>query len=143
VDDACFAGIFVGTDTNSSQPDSHNAADVFEASVGCGGLSFGSTCNYRQRHGKLQHRLYRRDTQHRRHGFVRASTGSITSFDPTGSVDTTATGINDKGEIGGYFTDKSNITHGFFRAADGTITTFDAPGASFTAAEGRSAVSKL
>src|SRR6516164_9695866 len=37
-------------------------------------------------------------------------------------------GINDKGEITGYYTSGSGLTpHGFFRAANGTLTTFDPP----------------
>ena len=37
------------------------------------------------------------------HGFVRDSSGTITTFDPPGSSFTTATGINDVGQIVGSF----------------------------------------
>jgi hypothetical protein len=45
------------------------------------------------------------------HGFLRDAGGTITTFDPAGSVDTIPFSIN--------------VFHGFLRAAEGTITTFD------------------
>jgi probable HAF family extracellular repeat protein len=41
--------------------------------------------------------------------------GSITTFDPKGSTDTTPTAINDKGEITGWYADASGQLHGFLR----------------------------
>jgi hypothetical protein len=62
------------------------------------------------------------------HGFLRAASGEITTFDPVGSTNT-QTGdpgcINDKGAIVGSYLD--GIWHGYLRKADGTITTFDPP----------------
>jgi hypothetical protein len=62
------------------------------------------------------------------HGFVRTNRGEITSFDPPGSVSTSAYGSNPEGAIAGYYSDSNGVTHGFVRAPDGKITTFDAPG---------------
>lgn len=77
------------------------------------------------------------DTNSAYHGFVRASDGHITTFDDsqappgTGAYQgTTPVGINDVGEITGYYTDGNGASHGFVRTPDGKITTFDAPGAS-------------
>src|SRR5260370_39291881 len=39
----------------------------------------------------------------RLHGFVRAADGTITTIDPSGSVDTSATSINDTGSIAGSY----------------------------------------
>ena len=63
------------------------------------------------------------------HGFVRAPTGTIIEFDPTGSIFTNPNAINEPGAITGFYVDASGVGHGFLRAPDGTITTFDAPGA--------------
>ena len=57
------------------------------------------------------------------------SNGTITAFDPTGSVDTYASGINSKGVVVGGYTDRHGVIHGYIRAVDGTIKTFNAPGA--------------
>jgi hypothetical protein len=63
------------------------------------------------------------------HGFVRAPNGTITEFDPTGSVFTNPNAIDDLGEITGFYVDASGVGHGFLRTLGGTITTLDAPGA--------------
>ncbi len=55
-------------------------------------------------------------------GFVRASDGTITTFDPLGSTNTIPGGINDWGVITGTYNDGSQ-QRGFVRASDGTITT--------------------
>jgi hypothetical protein len=70
------------------------------------------------------------------HGFVRAPGGTITEFDPTGSVFTNPNAIDDLGDITGFYVDASGVGHGFLRAHQGTITTFDAPGAGTTAGQG-------
>ncbi|HEX4159302.1 MAG TPA: hypothetical protein VHY79_12585, partial [Rhizomicrobium sp.] len=51
------------------------------------------------------------------HGFVRAANGTVTSFDPTGSAGTHATGINKAGTIAGYYQDSGGVNHGFVMAA--------------------------
>src|SRR5947209_2157644 len=56
------------------------------------------------------------------HGFLRASDGTITAFDPARSTNTAPTTIKN-GAIAGYFY-AANVWHGFLRAADGTITKF-------------------
>ena len=68
------------------------------------------------------------DSNGANHGFVRAPDGTLTEFDPTGSVFTFPTAINSAGTVVGYWQDSSLATHGFLRAPDGTITPFDVPG---------------
>src|SRR5437660_5278419 len=68
------------------------------------------------------------------HGFLRASDGTIITFDVPGSIATGPFSINAAGAITGEYLDASNRNHGFLRARDGTITTFDVPGAISTAA---------
>jgi hypothetical protein len=70
------------------------------------------------------------------HGFVRASSGKITEFDPTGSILTTPNAIDEPGQITGFYFDANFVGHGFLRAIDGTITSFDAPGADSTPGSG-------
>ncbi len=65
------------------------------------------------------------DQTSNQHGFVRAVDGSVTSIDVAGAVQTTVTGLNDAGEVVGYWVD--TIVHGFVRSANGKITSFDAP----------------
>ena len=66
------------------------------------------------------------------HGFVRGPSGNITTFDVPGagtrnSQGTFPTGINESGEIGGFYTDAQNINYGFVRDANGVITAFSPP----------------
>jgi hypothetical protein len=70
------------------------------------------------------------------HGFVRAPGGTISEFDPTGSVFTNPNAIDDVGEITGFYVDASGVGHGFLRTLGGTITTLDAPGAGTGAGQG-------
>ena len=68
------------------------------------------------------------------HGFVRATSGAISSFNAPGAGTGIGQGtfpisINTAGAIAGIYADASDVAHGFVRAANGTITTFDAPGA--------------
>jgi hypothetical protein len=68
------------------------------------------------------------------HGFVRSADGKFTSFEAPGA-DTTADsfngtwaqGINDLGEITGYYADATGLTHGYVRNAFGLSKSFDAP----------------
>jgi hypothetical protein len=69
-----------------------------------------------------------------RHGFLRDSDGTITTFDAPGAgtgprQGTLCFSINLAGVIAGEYVDGNDVLHGFVRATDGTITTFDAPGA--------------
>ena len=66
------------------------------------------------------------------HGFVRAPNGTITEFDPPGSVFTDPNAINSVGAITGFYFDANFVGHGFLRTPNGTITSFDAPGADHT-----------
>ena len=75
------------------------------------------------------------------HGFVRAPGGTITEFDPTGSIFTNPNAISETGEITGFYVDASGVGHGFLRTPSGTIATFDAPGAGTAAGQGTFGVS--
>ena len=76
------------------------------------------------------------DASSAQHGFVRAPTGIIAEFDPTGSIFTNPNAINVGGAITGFYFDANFVGHGFLRAPDGTITSFDAPGADMTPGSG-------
>ena len=67
------------------------------------------------------------------HGFLRASDGTFSTFDPPGSKSTiTVSAPNPSGAVTGSYTDANGIIHGFLRAGDGTLSTFDPPGAIIT-----------
>jgi len=59
---------------------------------------------------------------------------SFLAFDPPGSVDTVAIGVNDRAQTVGRFTDGVGVTHGFLRQADGSFVTIDPPGSVSTLA---------
>jgi probable HAF family extracellular repeat protein len=60
------------------------------------------------------------------HGFV-YSNGSYTPIsDPLGTNGTAVTGINNQGQIVGYYLDSSNVQHGYIYSG-GTYITVDAP----------------
>jgi len=74
------------------------------------------------------------------HGFLRATSGTITEFDVSGAVTTAACtpeaafrvgtrpiAINSTGTIIGTYSDTNGKYHGFVRAVNGGVTTFDAP----------------
>jgi hypothetical protein len=70
------------------------------------------------------------------HGFLRSPEGRFTSFDAPGADrtaqsfnGTVANGINDLGEVTGYYLDARGSQHGFLRSATGKFTSFDVPGA--------------
>jgi len=64
------------------------------------------------------------------HGFVRDSTGNISSFDATdSSTQTRGTAINAGGQIAGWYLDATEEALPFLRDADGTITLFSLGGA--------------
>jgi uncharacterized membrane protein len=60
---------------------------------------------------------------------VRASDGTISTFDPAGSVFTNAASINAKGTIAGWWRDSNDVEYGFVRSEKGKIASFDPPGA--------------
>jgi hypothetical protein len=73
------------------------------------------------------------------HGFLREPDGTTTTFDPSGqgilpSLETESLGINDNGEIAGFFIDATPASHGFVRKADGTFLQLDAPNHKFSTA---------
>jgi hypothetical protein len=65
------------------------------------------------------------------HGFLRTPGGTITAFDPPGSVFTVFNtgGINLAGVVAGSYYDVNFLGHGFLRSPGGTFTVFNAPGA--------------
>src|SRR5262249_16275813 len=73
------------------------------------------------------------------HGFVRAK-GTVTSFDPPGSVNTIGfafnnqvpVGINPAGAITGSYMDASFVFHGFLRSPKRSFTSFYPPGSILT-----------
>jgi hypothetical protein len=62
------------------------------------------------------------------HGFLRATDGTITTFDPPGSQATYPTAISGGGAVAGNYTDKSEVTRGFLRYPGGAFKKFDPPG---------------
>jgi hypothetical protein len=68
------------------------------------------------------------DSNFATHGFVRATDGTITSFDAPGMINGSAPPlITPQGLIVGTYFDANFATHIFLRAKDGTITTLDIP----------------
>ena len=61
--------------------------------------------------------------------------GTITTIDPFDSVFTQALGINDLGEIVGFYTDAAGNQHGYIDN-DGVFTSFDPPGSASTTING-------
>jgi len=68
------------------------------------------------------------------HGFIRTPAGGYVTFDAPGAGangyaggGTYPQGINNLGEVSGYYGDANSVYHGFVRSADGKITTFDVP----------------
>jgi uncharacterized membrane protein len=69
------------------------------------------------------------------HAFLRSPAGKFTTFEAPGADataqsfnGTVATGINDLGEVTGYYLDASGSQHGFVRSATAKFTSFDVPG---------------
>jgi hypothetical protein len=64
------------------------------------------------------------------HGFVRRVRGSFITVEPPGAAFSQAYHINDRGEVGGDWTDAATGTsHGMLLHPDGKLVTFDAPNA--------------
>lgn len=61
--------------------------------------------------------------------------GTITTIDPFGSTFTQALGVNDLGEIVGFYTDASGVQHGYIDNG-GVFTSFDPPGSASTTING-------
>jgi hypothetical protein len=70
------------------------------------------------------------------HGFVRNSDGTITTFDPPGSVNTNNSGIALDGTVTSFYNGASLVYHGYIRAPDGAFTFFDVAGAGTGAYQG-------
>jgi uncharacterized protein (TIGR03437 family) len=62
-------------------------------------------------------------------GLGQAQTYSYSTFDPTGSTNTSVNGMNNAGQIVGAYRDAAGVTHNFLRSADGsTYTAVVVPG---------------
>ena len=61
--------------------------------------------------------------------------GAITTIDPFGSTFTQALGVNDLGEIVGFYVDANGIQHGYIDNG-GVYTSFDPPGSASTTING-------
>ena len=59
-----------------------------------------------------------------RHGFLRSSKGTFTTFDVPGRTFTSPTGINNSGQIVGFYADDNFFFHGFV-LNKGVFTTVD------------------
>jgi hypothetical protein len=62
------------------------------------------------------------------HGFVRQVGGSFIAFEPPGAIYSQGYHINDRGEVGGDWSD-ATTSHGMLLHLDGKLVTFDAPNA--------------
>ena len=70
------------------------------------------------------------DSSGNSHGFVRRLSGLLTTVEPPGALFSQAYHINDRGEVGGDWTDSATGTsHGMLLKPDGKLVTFDAPNA--------------
>jgi hypothetical protein len=58
------------------------------------------------------------------HGVIRATDGSFTIFDPPGSTGTTVLGMNQAGDVVGYFQTQTDSSLCFIRSAAGLFTIF-------------------
>lgn len=67
-------------------------------------------------------------------GFLDAG-GTITTIDPFGSTFTQALGVNDQGEIVGFYVDSNGVQHGYIDNG-GVFTSFDPPGSASTTING-------
>ena len=65
---------------------------------------------------------------------VSAAPYTFTTLNVSGASSTEAVGINNAGQVVGFFADSRGV-HGFINTS-GTFTTLDVPGASFTQARG-------
>ncbi len=61
---------------------------------------------------------------------------SFQAFDPPGSVDTVARGLNNLGQSVGSFQDGGGVVHGYLRNTNGSFVTIDPPGSTLTIAAG-------
>jgi hypothetical protein len=63
-----------------------------------------------------------------------AGSSMYVTFDPPGSIYTWVSGINDSGQVVGFWRDSSDVVHSFLRNVDGSFVEFDPPGAYFSEA---------
>lgn len=69
------------------------------------------------------------------HGFVRDASGAFSTFDYPGATRSIAAGINDVGQIVGWYADQNGDGHGFLYSS-GVFSSIDYPGGNNTFAEG-------
>ncbi|HLW69968.1 MAG TPA: hypothetical protein VKS22_05040 [Candidatus Binataceae bacterium] len=72
------------------------------------------------------------------HGYMRAANGTVTTFDPVGSVSTVPHGLNNKNIVVGRYYDSGGVVHGFvyFLNHPASSFTYDYPGATQTSLNG-------
>jgi len=68
------------------------------------------------------------DVSGKQHGLFRDTAGTLTLIDIPGAKFTTATGINDAGQIVGFFQDSSNLIHGYIATPVGDFAPHPDPG---------------
>jgi len=61
------------------------------------------------------------------HGFIRSNSGTIIEVVFPKAAGTSIRGINNSGQLSGYYTDGAGLEHGFVRQTDGTFTAVDTP----------------
>lgn len=77
------------------------------------------------------------DAQGNSHGYVYSIFGGrFTPVTVPGASSVTAAGINNRGDVVGFFAGSGGTTDGFWRSPGGHVTTLAAPGASMTQATG-------
>jgi uncharacterized membrane protein len=68
------------------------------------------------------------------HAYLRSHTGAMYCIDYPNSPHTEANGLNDRGEVTGFYTLDGQV-HGYLRGANGWYTTFDVPDAAESTTE--------
>ena len=65
-------------------------------------------------------------------GFIRDSSGAVTTFAVAGSTYTNVTALNNAGQAAGFYDSGNYVYDGFIRNCSGAITTFSVSGSTYT-----------
>jgi hypothetical protein len=91
------------------------------------GAAFGTTPHDMNNDGVITG-IYDIDPSFTPHGFIRTRDGHLTLFEaPDGGPGIDPQGINERGDVVGYYFDSNGNARGFVRASDGALTTIDVP----------------